>query len=266
MARDLSEIQPRCNAGIMISACSEITGHYSCGPLEVSSSVACVPVLFISNFLNMGEPLITLHMTRVFLSMINDRPATVDDSSEVVGDEEESLRAINIECARRCTNHLAELNHQSSELIKQVNAMKTSALRLRDSVIALVENEVTRVSGIIQLINSHRRPEAPPLESQDIVPPPTLDPTVFVDPINMNRTQRVLASKISEAFMIGGDDEVIHRCPTKDILTFIKRHCSGEKTSSSDKVARDVLKAIFLESVLKHGYILRISKKLETVA
>ncbi len=250
LARDLSEVQPRCDAAIMISACSEITGHYSCGPLEVSTAVACVPVLFINNFLSLGEPQVTLHMTRVFLSMVQivkpeRMPEDYSESSQL-----EKLRMANEECARRCTGYLLELNRQSADILRQATSMKNAAIKLRETVIVMIENEVSRFGGLIQLMTHGVRAE----EAVTIDVLPDLDDTVFTDPASMSPDLRDLASRITTTFMVGNHQQ---RCSTKDLLDFIHTNLNVK----TQKAARDALKAIFLDEVVKHGYVVGIAKR-----
>lgn len=249
LARDLAEVQPPCNAAIMISACSDITGHYSCGPLEVSASVACVPVLFVNNFLSLGEPIVTLHMTRVFLSMIHMIAKRVASPEEDVleTDRMSRLQRSTSECARRCTGYLTELNRQSTELLRQVTTLKNGANRLRDTVIAMVESEVARFGGIIQLMT---HVESPLLD----IPVVTLDRSVFSDPSVMSEAAKTLAESIASAFVVG---DLQQKYPTKDLLAFIQEHLK----ITSEKAARDALKSIFVDSVVKHGYVLGLVKK-----
>ena len=285
LARDLAEVQPRCDAAIMISAASEITGHYQCGPLEVSSTVACVPVLFINSFLSLGEPQVTLHMTRVFLSMVGmvsasiqraeiaENDATPGHRDATIVEKTERAQRANVECARRCTGYLAELSRQSTDLLRQVTTMKTGAMKLRESVIALVESEVTRFNGIVQLmsigsgsvISQSQTPmgsaSASASASADIaeqplpsVVIPNLDCNVFTPPESMSVENRRLAVSISESFDIG---DLKRRCVTKDLVQFALK----ELKTSSDKVARDALKAICKDTVIKHGFFLGISQR-----
>ena len=271
LARDLAEVQPRCNGAIMISACSEITGHYSCGPIEVSSEVACVPVLFINNFLTLGEPQITLHMTRVFLTMVGAVSAAFRRIEELenasLPENRESAEARRVdrikrssaECVRRCAGYLAELNKQSADLLQQVTAMKNGAMRLRESVLALVETESARLSGLMQLMSSSEEEEhgilGEAVEGSSPKPALQVDRTVFVDPDGLSLSLRGLVMKMSSRFEIGN-----HRlqCPTKDILMFIQE----ELKLKSEKATRDVMKSILLESVIKHGFVVGINKKI----
>lgn len=247
LARDLGEVQPPCDAGIMISACSEITGHYSCGPLEVSSTVACVPVLFINNFLSIGEPQVTLHMTRVFLTMI--QPKIIPASLPSGDDNENLLQRRTAECARRCTSYLADLSRQSTDLLKQVTTLRTTAAKLRESVVVMIETEVSRFTGIMNLVSS---PAGHPEEDEPIF----LDRTIFADPMSMPQGVREVAIKIASSYDVG--DHSL-QCPTKDLLTFIQEHLSN--SSKTQKTARDALKTIFLDEVIKHGYVMGVGKR-----
>lgn len=246
LARDLSEIQPKCNAAIMISACSEITGHYTCGPLEVSSEVACVPVLFINNFLSLGDPLVTLHMIKVFLMMVSKSSCQITLQDDEIESDDDDLKRINIECARRCTGYLTELNKQSSELMKQISVMKNSITKLKESIIAFIETEISRFNGIILLttrMDQHNK------KSDEI----ELDKSVFS--MSMTEDNKKIAISISENFFIG-DQTSSPSCPTKDMIQFIQKD-----KEISEKTAREIMKNIFLETVIKHGYLSGVSKK-----
>lgn len=267
LARDLAEVEPRCDAAIMISACSEITGHYSCGPLEVSSTVACVPVMFINNFLSLGEPQVTLHMTRVFLSMVrmvsqtaqraqDAENASLPENREAAEAERVTrLERASAECARRCTGYLVELNRQSTDLLRQATLMKTGALKLRESVIALVESEVARIGGIIQLMTSSRC-ELP--QQPEVSKPAESAHVIFTDPSTLSESLRALCSRIAAEFNIDSEG----RCSTKDLIAFIQ----SELKVTSEKAARDALKTIFLDRVIKHGFVLGVSKKNDTLS
>lgn len=245
LARDLTEVQPRCDAAIMISACSEITGHYSYGPLEVSSSVACVPVLFINNFLSLGEPLLTLHMTRVFLAMISPTVAT----TPLPPVEEDFHRR---ECARRCTGYLADLNRQSTELLRQVTVMKNSAIKLRETVVSLVEGEVARFTGLVQLMSTTTPQD---VEAEESTPPSTYSPKgVFADPATLTPMQRTLVAALCDQYSVGDHQQ---HCLTKELVASIQTTMQLK----SEKQAREVLKTVFLESVIRHGYIVGITKR-----
>lgn len=294
LARDLTDVQPPCNGAIMISACSEITGHYSCGPLEVSAEVASVPVLFINNFLSIGEPQITLHMSRVFLTMVqvvlsSVKRVTTSKSLTGSSDDDENgvsnkLEKINVECSRRCTGYLVDLNKQSAELLRQVTTMKTGATKLRDTVVSLVENEVTRFTSIIQLMGSSHTPtdstplvieasppqlkiEAPPADAPvttpaapdtAVVSPPSVgDATgnkIFISQVDMTQAQKDLAAYLNTVYVIG---DLEKKCPTKELLECIRDFLKVK----SAHIAREALKNIFLDVVVKHGHVLGLEKK-----
>jgi hypothetical protein len=256
LARDLAEVQPSCDAGIMISACSEITGHYSCGPLEVSASAACVPVLFVNNFLSLGDPQVTLHMTRVFLTMVTLSAETAknakiaqdallpENREEAEAEKFRRLERVNNECARRCTGYLSDLSRQSAELIRQATAMKNGAVKLKETVIILIETEVSRFNGIIQLVASS--------ETHQVTDVPK-NLSIFNDTALLSEENKRLIAEISSTYEVGEQ----HRCPTKEILGFIQ----STMKISSEKPARDLMKLIFNETVLKHGYIAGLAKK-----
>lgn len=252
LARDLSTIEPPCDAAIMISACSDITGFYSCGPLEVSSSVACVPVLFVNNFLSLGDPALTFHTIKVFFSLIAKRKADIislkdndsEEEDEVIG----KLKRIHAECARRCNYYLADINKQSTELLKQVAIIKNSATHLRDNIVALIESETLRFNGILQLVvmSSSATDEEETFAA---------DRTVFGDFLKMSDAHKNLIKSITQSFIVSGNHD--DKCSTKDILTFIQ----VEMKTTSEKTARDIMKSVFLDSVIKHGYVVGLKKK-----
>jgi hypothetical protein len=242
-ARDLSEVSPGCDAGILLSACSEITGYHSYGPLEVSSTAACVPVLFVNNFMSLGEPQLTLHMTRAFLAMIRHNKEGDKEVPEETGD----LQRITQECVRRCNTYLTELNHQSSELIKQVINLKNCAGKLKEAVQVLIENEVGRFTGIIKLISQ---------KSEEVTceAPAEFDESVFADWTLMSEKNRMVASKIMELFTV---DETA-KYPTKDFIVLLQEQV---RPPMSEKQCRDLIKAVFREEVIAKGYILKIARK-----
>jgi hypothetical protein len=162
------------------------------------------------------------------------------DCEPEVGEEGERMA----ECARRCTVYLGELTKQSSELLKQVAMIKTTAIKLRETILSFVEGEVVRYNGILQLMTRRESDE------EDMV----VDRNVFCNPNSMSAVNRKLVASLMNAYDIGDQRR---QCPTKDLLVFIQ----AELKLKSERHAREALKSIFLESVVKHGHVVGISKK-----
>lgn len=235
LVRDLAESDPPCHAAVMISANCEITGHYTCGNFEISNTIAKCPILFVNNFLSLGDPMTSLHMIRVFLDMIayTNKPSA-GSIDEDAGDIQKA------ECIKRCSEFITELDKQTSEIIKQVNLLQTTSTNLKKSVSALIESEIAKFESLKRLL--HFDKDGDELNSEVFRPPHALTDETLA-----------LARLLSTDFQIDNTGN----CAIKDLLSYIMT-----KTGYSDKRAREMIKAVFLDHHVQHrGYVTGISKK-----
>lgn len=272
MARDLNTIEPKCDAGIMFSACSEITGHHRCGPIEVSMNTACVPVLFVGPFLNLGDPHVTLHMCRVFINMIKEIVENKKLSDPDIVDENEAKKCLEYrkfylnECARSCSTFITDIGRQSSSLLKQASAMKLAAVKIRESIEQFIDCEITRFNTLRELANKgikygDFKDEKCEESVEEAVEENVMDPTVFNDLSDCQQENiKEIAGEINKNFLIGTDVE--RQITTKNMITFLSQILqSPDSKPRSDKACRDIIKIIFKEQRIQRGCITGIEEK-----
>jgi len=240
LIRDLSESDPPCHAAVMISSNTEITGHYTCGNFEICNIIPKTPILFVNNFNSLGDPLISLHMIRVFLDMIShvNKACAVEESID-----NEKVERQKTECIRRCSEFIADLDKQTAEILKQVNLLSSTAASLKKSVSTLVETEINRFESIKRLLHF----------SSD---KSSLNSSVFRPPHALTEDTLALAHMISEDFIVSDNEE--NTCTIKELISYINL-----KTGFSDKRCRELIKAMFLDQHVQHrGHVSGIKKKL----
>lgn len=231
LARDLNECSPKCHAAVMISANCEITGHYTCGNFEICTTLAPYPILFVNNFLQLGDPHITLHMMRVFLDMILFINRDVD-----IEDDTERVEYQKIECVRRCSEFIQELDKQSTEIMKQITILQNASTALKKSVTHLVESEITRFEGIKRLLKN---------EDVDLK-------NIFRPPHTLTDEMIVLARTMTDDFEFGVD----FACSIKDLVAYIKI-----KVKKGDIRCREIINSLFIDQNIQRGQVVGLKLK-----
>ncbi len=242
LVRDLSS-DSSCHAAIMISANSEITGHYTCGNFDLSYSLARVPILFVNNFMNLGEPLVLLHMIRVFIDMISHINLTISLSGGDPADSQ-NIEREKTECLKKCAEFIIELDKQSGEIMKNINLLQTTILSLKKTVSNLIEGEINKFESIKRLLSTPNNSST--TDDQ-------IDLKLFRPPHAMTQDNLVIAKMIMEDFNVTGNMDQL--CSTKDLVSYITT-----KFNLSEKRSREIIKSIFLDHHLQQrGYVTGLS-------
>lgn len=261
LVRDVSSVSDsggsKISGAIMISANSEITGHYSCGNFEMSTSlVVGVPILFVNNFMSTGDPHVSLHMIRVFLDMVvhNGKKGV---NEETVGDEEDEsvkLKHKRTECIQRCGEFINDLNKQVGDLLKQATILQNTSISLKKSISVLVENEIAKFESIQRLFLLHSSSS----DNDDVTGKNVFRPshTLTDDAIALiNMMIKDFDLLPSTSTITDCGDE--YHCATKDLITYIQT-----KMNCGDKRSREMIKLIFLDHHTQHrGYVTGIRSK-----